>query len=182
MNRALSTREKVMLMILCLLLIGIAYYKFLLEPINDSVTEYQSMTQMEQDMILQNTALIQKKKNMEAELEQIFAQGTPTPIPSYDNSGVLMVELHSILSSTIDYTLSFGDTSTLSCGYLLRRPIQMEFTTADYWQARQIINRLHGSDNISQISDLTISRVTLRNTENEGAISVKLVVTYFELC
>ena len=164
MNRALSTREKVMLVILCLLLIGIAYYKFLLEPINDSVTEYQSMTQMEQDMILQNTALIQKKKNMEAELEQIFAQGTPTPIPSYDNSGVLMVELHSILSSTIDYTLSFGNTSTLSCGY------------------RQIINRLHGSDNISQISDLTISRVTLRNTENEGAISVKLVVTYFELC
>ena len=123
MNRSLSKRETVLLVIMILLIIGIGYYKFILEPINNSVDNYMMMTQDEQDQIMQNTALIQKKKSMEAELEELFAQGTPTAIPSFDNSGILMVELHSILDDSLDYTLSFGDTASLKCGYLLRRRI-----------------------------------------------------------
>ena len=180
MNRSLSKRETVLLVIMILLIIGIGYYKFILEPINNSVDNYMMMTQDEQDQIMQNTALIQKKKAMEAELEELFAQGTPTAIPSFDNSGILMVELHSILDDSLDYTLSFGDTAGLKCGYLLRRPIKMEFRTADYYDARRIINRIHGSDNISQISDLEIALLD-RDDNGEGAVKVTMVVTYFEL-
>lgn len=180
MNRSLSKRETVLLVIMILLIIGIGYYKFILEPINSSVDNYMMMTQDEQDQIMQNTALIQKKKAMEAELETLFAQGTPTPIPNFDNSGILMVELHSILDDSLDYTLSFGDTSSLKCGYLLRRPIKMEFRAADYYDARRIINRIHGSDNISQISDLEIALLD-RDDNGEGAVKVTMVVTYFEL-
>lgn len=181
MNRAFSTREKVMLVVLCFLIIGIAYYKFFLEPINTSTENYQTMAQDEQNVIMMNSALIQKKKAMEAELEEIFASGTPTPIPSYDNSGILMVELHSILDTSVSYTLSFGDLSPLSCGYLVRRPVQMKFVAGSYEDARRIINRIHESDNLSQISNLSISRINSREAENEGAISVEMMVTYFEL-
>ena len=73
MNRSLSKRETVLLVIMILLIIGIGYYKFILEPINNSVDNYMMMTQDEQDQIMQNTALIQKKKTMEAELEELFA-------------------------------------------------------------------------------------------------------------
>ena len=180
MNRSLSKRETVLLVIMILLIIGIGYYKFILEPINSSVDNYMMMTQDEQDQIMQNTALIQKKKAMEAELETLFAQGTPTPIPNFDNSGILMVELHSILDDSLDYPLSFGDTSSLKCGYLLRRPRQMEFRAADYYDARRIINRIHDSNNISQISDLEISLVD-RYDDEEGSVKVTMVVTYFEL-
>ena len=185
MNRAFTTREKVMLVILCLLIIGIGYYKFLLEPINDQIENYNSMAAQEQDIITQNMALIQKKRTMEQELEEIFAENpNPTPIPSYDNAGVLMVELHSILDGTVDYTLSFSDTSKLSGGYLLRRPVQLDFTAYSYSQARSIINKLHDSDNINQISDLTITRVnreTKDADEETDQISVSMVIAYFEL-
>lgn len=185
MNRAFTTREKVMLVILCLLIIGIGYYKFLLEPINDQIENYNSMAAQEQDTIVQNMALVQKKREMEQELEQIFAENPdPTPIPSYDNSGVLMVELHSILDGTVDYTLSFADTSRLSGGYLIRRPLQLDFTAYTYSQARSIIDRLHDSKNINQISDLTITRVdreTKEIDEETDSISVSMVITYFEL-
>ena len=185
MNRAFTTREKVMLVILCLLIIGIGYYKFLLEPINDQIENYNSQAAQEQDTIMQNMALIQKKKAMEQELEEIFAENpNPTPIPSYDNSGVLMVELHAILDGTVDYTLSFADTSLLSGGYLLRRPVRLDFTAGTYSQARAIINKLHDSDNINQISDLTVTRVdreTRDADEATDAISVSMVITYFEL-
>ena len=185
MNRSFTTREKVMLVILSLMIIGICYYKFLLEPINDQIEQYNEMAAGEQDIITQNMALIQKKKEMEQELEAIFAENPdPDPIPNYDNSGVLMVEIHSILEGTVDYTLSFSDTSLLSGGYLLRRPLELEFSVDTYSQARSIINRLHDSKNINQISDLSITRVnreTKQIDEDADTIRVKMVITYFEL-
>lgn len=185
MNRPFTTREKVMLVILSLLIIGICYYKFLLEPINDQIEQCNQMAAGEQDIITQNMALIQKKKEMEQELEAIFAENPdPDPIPNYDNSGVLMVESHSILDGTVDYTLSFSDTSLLSGGYLLRRPLELEFSVTTYSQARAIINRLHDSKNINQISDLSITRVnreTKQIDEDVDTIRVKMVITYFEL-
>lgn len=185
MNRPFTTREKVMLVILSLMIIGICYYKFLLEPINDQIEQYNQMAAGEQDIITQNMALIQKKKEMEQELEAIFAENPdPDPIPSHDNSGVLMVEIHSILEGTVDYTLSFSDTSLLSGGYLLRRPLELEFSVDTYSQARSIINRLHDSKNINQISDLSITRVnreTKQIDEDADTIRVKMVITYFEL-
>ena len=185
MNRPFTTREKAMLVILSLMIIGICYYKFLLEPINDQIEQYNQMAAGEQDIITQNMALIQKKKEMEQELEAIFAENPdPDPIPNYDNSGVLMVEIHSILDGTVDYTLSFSDTSLLSGGYLLRRPLELEFSVTTYSQARAIINRLHDSKNINQISDLSITRVnreTKQIDEDVDTIQVKMVITYFEL-
>jgi len=41
MKRAFTTREKVMLLVLTVLLIVIAYFKLILEPINNSIDEYQ---------------------------------------------------------------------------------------------------------------------------------------------
>ena len=185
MNRPFTTREKVMLVILSLMIIGICYYKFLLEPINNQIEQYNQTAAGEQDIITQNMALIQKKKEMEQELEAIFAENPdPDPIPSYDNSGVLMVEIHSILDGTVDYTLSFSDTSLLSGGYLLRRPLELEFSVTTYSQARSIINRLHDSKNINQISDLSITRVnreTRQTDEDIDTLRVKMVITYFEL-
>ena len=90
MKRAFTTREKVMLLVLTVLLIVIAYFKLILEPINNSIDEYQSETAAEQDEILQNTALLTRMSQMQKELEEIYAEGDPTPIPNYDNSGKLL--------------------------------------------------------------------------------------------
>lgn len=181
MNRPFTTREKVMLVILCLLVIGIGYYKLILEPINTGVEEYQMMEAEEQDVIVQNMALVQKKNLMEQELEELFAQGEPTPIPSYDNFGKLIVELHSILDSTTDYSLSFAGTMDMTGGYLKRRPVQLSFNTGSYGEARSIIDRLHGSTNINQISDLNITINKPKDDADEGSVSVSMVITYFEL-
>ena len=185
MNRELTKREKTLLLILVLLVLALGYFKLILEPINDQIEQYNQMAAGEQDIITQNMALIQKKKEMEQELEAIFAENPdPDPIPNYDNSGVLMVEIHSILDGTVDYTLSFSDTSLLSGGYLLRRPLELEFSVDTYSQARSIINRLHDSKNINQISDLSITRVnreTKQIDEDADTIRVKMVITYFEL-
>lgn len=192
MNRAFTTREKVLLVILAVLIIGIGYFKLLLEPINTSIENYRNMTASEQDEILVNTALLQKKKQMETELEELFASGDPSPIPVYDNSGNLLVELHRILDKSLDYSLNFSGVSTMDVEYLVRRPVSLTFQTPTYAQARAIINELHDSDNVNCISDLSmqINNGNLDYTneiihwdeddDSDYYITVSLVITYYE--
>lgn len=192
MNRAFTTREKVLLVILAVLIIGIGYFKLLLEPINTSIENYQNMTASEQDEILVNTALLQKKKQMETELEELFASGDPSPIPVYDNSGNLLVELHRILDKSLDYSLNFSGVSTMDVEYLVRRPVSLTFQASTYAQARAIIDELHDSDNVNCISDLSmqINNGNLDYTneiihwdeddDSDYYITVSLVITYYE--
>ena len=192
MNRAFTTREKVLLVILAVLIIGIGYFKLLLEPINTSIENYRNITASEQDEILVNTALLQKKKQMETELEELFASGDPTPIPVYDNSGNLLVELHRILDKSLDYSLNFSGVSTMDVEYLVRRPVSLTFQVPTYAQARAIINELHDSDNVNCISDLSmqINNGNLDYTneiihwdeddDSDYYITVSLVITYYE--
>ncbi len=177
MKREFTTREKVLLVILAVLIIGLSYYRFLLVPINDSIDQYQADAAAEQDEMLLNTQLLAKQRSMEQELDALFAQGDPAPVPEYDNSGVVLVELNSILSSAVDYTLNFGSTSELEDGGIICRPVNMTFRANTYSQAKSILEQLHDSDNISVISDLSLS-----NTQESGQsyVDVTLLITYFE--
>ena len=190
MNRAFTTREKVMLVILVVLIIGIGYFKLLLEPINAKIEDYQTMQATEQDEILVNATLVQQKRQMEKELEALFENGDPTPIPVYDNSANLLVELHQILDSSTEYTLNFSGTSPMDVEYLIRRPVSLTFRTASYGQARNIINKLHDSENTNAISDLAItfngnsSEILywnqLEESDEDYPISVSMTITYYE--
>lgn len=115
---------------------------------------------------------------MQKELEEIYAASDPTPIPNYDNSGKLLVELNSILSASIDYSLDFGQVSALNDGYIMCRPINMAFTTNTYAETRAIIDALHNSDFTNQISDISVQ---FENSGSSGNVQVNLYITYFEL-
>lgn len=174
MKRAFTTREKVLLVILAVLLILVAYFKLLLEPINANVEELQEKTASEQDLILENTARLAKMNAMEKALQAIYDAGDARPLPDYDNAEKLLVELNGILSTAQDYSLNFGSASPIEGDYIIRRPISMTFRTANYQGARAIINALHDSDNINQISDVSM------NFETDG-LEVSLTIAYFEL-
>lgn len=79
MKRAFTTREKVMLLVLTVLLIVIAYFKLILEPINNSIDEYQSETAAEQDEILQNTELLTRMNQMQKGSRKFMPRATPRP-------------------------------------------------------------------------------------------------------
>lgn len=174
MKRAFTTREKVLLVILAVLLIVVAYFKLLLEPINDSVEEYQAKTASEQDLILENTARLAKMNAMKKELQEIFDAGDARPLPDFDNSEKLLVELNGILAKAQDYSLNFGSAAAIEGDYIIRRPISMTFRTASYQGARAIIDALHDSANINQISDVSMT------VEKDG-VEVSLTIAYFEL-
>ncbi len=175
MKRAFTTREKILLLILALLIIGIGYFKLILEPINDSITEYQAKTAAEQDEMIGNTALISRMNAMRAELDEIYASDDARPLPTFSNSDQLLVELNQILLPCNEYTLNFASTSVLDGNYIVCRPLNLTFTAENYPLARSILDDLHESDDINQISDLSL------RFREDGTVEVTLTISFFEL-
>lgn len=177
MNRAFSTREKVLLVILALLLIGVGYFKLLLEPINESIDNYTQLASSEQDAMLQGTAQLVQLRQMEQELETIHESGEAVPLPAYDNAEGLLVELNHILAASTEYTLNFGTADMLDGGYIVRRPLSLQFSAKNYAAARGILAALHDSANVNQISDLSVSLPE----DPEKGVQVTCSVTFYEL-
>ena len=176
MKRAFTTREKVMLLVLAILLICIGYYKFVLEPINESIAQYQLDTETEQTEILQNTAQLQKLNDMQTELDEIKASGDAKPLPTYNNTNAMLTELNALLDKSDHYSLNFGTVAPLEeTTYIMRRPVELTFNTGSYETAREILDELHDSDNINQISDLSME------IDDDGDVRVSLSISYFEL-
>ena len=177
MTRAFTTREKVLLVVLALMIIAIAYFKFILEPINDSVAQYQTDADIEQDEITQDTVTLTRMRAMQKELDELKASGNNKPLPAYDNADALLVELNTTLSRARSYSLNFGSTYTLESNtYIVCRPLTLVFKADDYSTARSILDTLHESDNINQISDLSINF-----NNSDSSVDVTLSISYYEL-
>lgn len=175
MNRELTKREKVLLLIFAVLLIAVGYYKLLLEPINSQIESYRSLTQEEQMQM--ETAQLQavRMKQMETEIAQAKAAGIERTIPDYDNSAVLLPQLYQIMDSTIEYAMDF-DEITFE-GNIAARPVQIEFETANYQKARRVIDKLCTTGYAMQIEDMTIQEA---RTTDKRSVHTYLSITFFE--
>ena len=174
MRHVFTTREKVLLVILAVLVIAVGYWKLILTPINDSIADLNAQTASEQDAILTNSARLSRMRQMQQELETLLADPDAKPLPDYDNSERLLVELNTILSGT-DYTLNFGNTVPLEDGStIMCRPITLTFEVSSYTAARAVLDALHDSQYVNLISDLRM--------DLEGrTVQTSLSITYFEL-
>ena len=176
MRRAFTVREKVLIVVLALILIVLGYYKLLLEPINESISTYQMNTETEQDQIIQNTVSLTKMNEMQTELDALYASGEAKPLPAYDNTDEMLTELNTILGRSSDYSLTFGSVAALEeTPYIMARAVDLVFYAANYETARSILDELHESDNINQVSDLSVT------VNDDGSVSVTLSLSYFEL-
>lgn len=100
MKHVFTNREKILLVILAIMLIAVGYWKLILTPINDDIADLQSRTASEQDAMIQSAAQLSQLNRMKSELETVLADPDAKPLPDYDNSERLLVELNTILSGT----------------------------------------------------------------------------------
>ena len=176
MNRELTLREKVLLLILIVLVMVLGYFKLLYEPVSDRIARCREDTAQEQLALEQNAVRLAQMEKMEQALADIRAAGGSKAIPHFNNSEALLRELRGLLAGTGEYSLDFGDGTTQQ-GYIVLRPVSMTYRTSTYEQSRAIIDRLSASDNINRISDLSI-----RDERSGGqGYQTVLTVTYFEV-
>lgn len=179
MKREISTREKILLVILAVLMIAVGYFKLVLTPINEGIDACRENMFAEQDEITEKLIVTAEINKMQVKIDEIMASGEAHAIPYFDNSTMLMIELHSILCDTDDYSLSFGNLT--ADDYIMMRPVAMSFKVGSYEQARAVIDALYASDNIMKISDINISMDKNSLTDSSKGVQVSMNLTYYEL-
>ena len=181
MNRELTLREKVLLLILIVLVMVLGYFKLLYEPVSDRIARCREDTAQEQLALEQNAVKLAQMEKMEQALADIRATIDEEVKHIFDQAyakcEALLRELRGLLAGTGEYSLDFGDGTTQQ-GYIVLRPVSMTYRTSTYEQSRAIIDRLSASDNINRISDLSIRRD--ERSGGQGYQTV-LTVTYFEV-
>ncbi len=129
MNRELTRREKTLLLVLIVVVLVAGYCKLILIPINDQISSYRLNMEAEQTELDANQGKMAQMQKMQKAIEEIKAAGEKRTIPQYDNSGKLMIELHEIMSDTLDYSLDCS-AGTVQQDYIMLRPIVMTFLCA----------------------------------------------------
>ena len=174
MNRELTKREKILLLIFAILIIVLGYYKIILEPINDQITNYEGMQLQEETEVDTKTTQAMKMAVMEKEIEKAKASGIEREVPTYDNSKVLLPKLYEIMDASTDYSMTFQDIVTE--GNVVYRGIDITFQTRNYTQARKIIDEIIDMGYALEISDITMQETN----EDSSSMSTYMNVTFYE--
>ena len=170
-NRALSTREILLLLFLVVLLVGVGYYLFFYQPLQAELADLANQSSDLDSQIQVAAAKAASMDSMQAELDEILSRPADqiTEIAPYDNAKVVMSQLNGILSASEEYKLSFQDPVIEENG-TVRRNVSMEFLCKDYNSAKAITKSLSASHWRCLINSLSIAtsddgRVFLRGQE-----------------
>lgn len=175
MKRQLSSRELILIgMLLVLVLVG-GYVMLFYMPMNAELERLEQEQASCEDQLLVAQVQVEDKHRMERELEEIFAADpNPLGIAPYDNLQPVMFELNGILQSTPEYSLSFGTVDTEES--IIRRRIQLTYTSGSYESAKQVLQRLHDSAYRCMLDDVSITV----EEQDDGGVSVNASLVFFE--
>ncbi len=179
LSRDFSTREKVILLILLLFLVGFAYYQFVDKPVRESLAAAEAETEKLQTELTSVRSRIATLQRMRDEIDDVTSGGLNSYMPSYNNSREELRLLNDILSDTTQYTITF--TGLTRSGDQIRRNFTLQFTASDYDVMKTVIAELTGSEMRCLIGDLRCSLVTNRYRDwADGVISVNCSAVFYE--
>lgn len=177
LNRSFSTREKVLILILAVLLVGTCYYYLVIKNVQDTLVANQTQLEEVNLQISQQEALAAARSRMEAELAALGAEETLPEVAVYDNIRNELNELNALMSGAITYDLKFSQ-PTLE-GSLVRRPVAVSFTVGDYASALNVVRKLENGSYRCEITDFSLTGKMLADGSIDS-VSATLNVTYLE--
>ena len=177
LNREFTTREKLLILLLCLILVGLAYYQFVDQPVRTALNNAHAERDSLNTELVAVNAKLTVMRRMRDEMEDITAGGTVSEMKSYNNSKPEIALLNDILRGTPDYTITFADVTRDNDQ--IRRNFSLTFVSDKYASIQRIVKQLSESPYRCLIGDLKIS-VTRGKTMEEGPINVNATATFFE--
>ncbi|MDR3766157.1 MAG: type II secretion system protein GspM [Butyricicoccus sp.] len=167
--RKLSIRERVLLVCLAVIAVISGYVLLFYMPLSQRTTSLQSQIAQSQKQYEQ----LQTQLTDLQQMEQLLDSPDALPaMPEYDNLQAVMIELHTVLASCQEYSLSFQENQTNTS--VLNRQVTIPFTCGNYEQARTIVQRLHDNPLRSLLTDVQLSQ------QEDGTIKGTAILTFFE--
>ena len=181
LSRDFTTKEKVLIVVLLVILIGLAYYRFVHIPCKEAIQNAHSEREMYETELL----AVQKKeaqlRKMKEELDSLGELQSTSRMESYNNSKAELSLLNSILESARDYSITFVNVTR--DGDQIRRNFNLSFTTNNYASAKKIISSLADSEYRCLIGDIKYSATVRRAEKDEPTEGGRWVddVYYFDV-
>lgn len=171
--RKLSTRERVLLLLLAVIAIVSGYILLFYLPTTQRIESLNAQITQSQELVAQLDAKLASQQQMENKLEQFSAQDAQVPyMPAYDNIQAVMTELHTILAGCQEYSLSFQ--SEQGEDHVFYRRVSIPFTCSSYEQAQEILQKLHDSTLRGLLEDVQISQ------QEDGTVKASATIIFFE--
>ncbi len=174
LSRDFTTKEKVLLLILSILLLGLSYFRFIYMPVRDGIATAkadQETKQVELAIVNKKIEVLERMKN---ELDDITARSTVSYMPSYNNVRNVNRLLNDTLGS-LDYIVNY--TNLTRNGHQIRRNVSIQFDSPDYATMERVVRAISESEYRNLIDDL---RGTVSTQRNDNSLTVNLTTTFFE--
>ena len=172
MSRDFTRVEKLLIIVLALILIGLAYYQFVDVPVRQAITNAEAEVkslQTELDAAQANLAAAQK---LQDDMDALEATGQKSWMSSYNNSKTEIAFLNTILADALQYSVSFANVTR--SGDQIRRSFTLQYRTKDYAAAHEIMARL------SQSHDRCLVSAASCSLGRDGTVSVSQSATFYE--
>ena len=122
LSRKFTTREKVLLLVMAIMLLGLFYYQVVYKQTENMIADYDTIDLENELTIVQGKAA--KKKKMEQEMAD-GGQKANGEVATYNNITNEINELNTILANADTFNLDFGEAKAE--GTTVRRDIQVFF-------------------------------------------------------
>ena len=153
MNRELSKKEIILILVLAFFLVGLFYYQFVYKDIENKKAMYDT-ADIDDEILIEQTKLAQINK-MKSEIEANKSNTSAGYVETYDNQKAEITALNDILSGA--YTFNIGFDQAVSNDDAVRRNMNVTFSAASYSDAKKIITDLHDCKYRCLIRDLSIT-------------------------
>ena len=175
MSRDFTRKEKVLLLILTMILLGAVYYLAVDQPVRSAISEAVS----EQENLNTQLLVLQQKaaslSRMQNELDIIEENGTYGEMGSYNNAKAELEELNQVLQDADSYDISFSNVTR--DGDLIRRTFSLTFSAADYSKAEDLIKQLCEGQWRCLVSGINV--VSQEGDFSQGGVNVGLAATFY---
>lgn len=174
MSRNFTSKEKVLIVVLAVALLGLIYYKFVFVRVNDALTGARAEAQsLQSDLDIANARLTQIGK-MEKELNGITSTGLLARMGSYNSSKQETAFLNTVLAGVPDYSITFDEVTR--DGNQIRRNFTLQYEAPSYASAEKIMKDLTDGEyrcligDVSCTVDGSITKVALSGTFYETMV------------
>lgn len=177
LSRDFTLKEKLLLLLLSLVLVGLAYYQFVDQPVRSALEAARSEAESLQVELKTVEAKLERMRRMRSELEDVTSGGTATEMGSYNNSKAEIASLNDILSEALQYSITFANVTR--SGDQIRRNFTLQFTTDSLDTMEHMMSELARNHHRCLIGDVRCTAARNENLMN-GNITVNATATFFE--
>lgn len=178
LSRDFTLMEKILIVVLCLLLVGLAYYQFVDKPVRKNITAAKAEQEaLDMELTTLQTRL-DRMHTMQHEVDDIIANGNASEMASYNNSPAELKLLSDIFRQAQRCNYSTNPRVTRS-GDQIRRIFTIQFTAKDFKSAQSMLKQLAENHFRVLIGDISFSSVS-NGTLNKDQVTVNATATFYE--